>query len=31
MAVLAPKAARKNAIRDKEWKLIVNADVEPEV
>jgi predicted transcriptional regulator of viral defense system len=30
-AVLVPKAPRKKAVRDEEWKLIVNADVEPEL
>jgi predicted transcriptional regulator of viral defense system len=30
-ALLVPKAPRKNAVRDEEWKLIVNADVEPEL
>jgi predicted transcriptional regulator of viral defense system len=30
-AVLVPTAPRKDAVRDDDWKLIVNADVEPEL
>jgi hypothetical protein len=30
-AVLLPTAPRENAPRDDDWKLLVNADVEPEL
>jgi predicted transcriptional regulator of viral defense system len=30
-AVLLPKAPRKNAVRDEEWKLFINVDVEAEL
>jgi hypothetical protein len=29
-ATLAPKGRRKAATRDKDWRLVINADVEPE-
>lgn len=30
MALLLPTAPRKNAARDEDWKIFVNAEVEPE-
>jgi hypothetical protein len=30
-AVLLPNAARNDAVRDDDWKLVINAEVEPEL